>query len=358
MRVVISGYYGFGNLGDEAVLAAMLAALRPRLPDASFAVLSGDPEATARQHGVIGVPRMGPRALRELSGADLFLSGGGSLIQDTSSVRSALYYLGVLRAGSALANRAMMFAQGVGPLRRKWIRTLVGWVCNRLDLLTVRDEDSRRLLQECGVRRRVEIVADPVFALPAAPPERAAELLGPATMPRIGIALRPWGDNSYVEPLLAGLRVLREHTGADIVVLVFHPAKDEALSGRVAHEFAGRMISGVTPQEMLAVIGRLDLLIGARLHALICAVAMGVAPVALAYDPKVDALWHRLGVGTRLPIGSLTATAVTDALPRAWAARDETRSALRAHAAALRAAALRAADLAAALAGFPFQPTE
>jgi polysaccharide pyruvyl transferase CsaB len=358
MRVVLSGYYGFGNLGDEAVLAAMLAALRPRLPHASFTVLSGDPSSTERQHAVTAVPRVGPAGARALSGADLFVSGGGSLIQDATSVRSAVYYLGVLQTGRMLARRAMVYAQGIGPIRRPWLRSVTARVCNGIDLLTVRDDDSRRLLQECGVRRPVEVVADPVFALAAAPPAHAAALLGPPTGPRIGVALRPWADDGYVGPLLAGLRVLRDAVGAEIVVLVFHPAKDEALSVRVAREFSGRLIAGVAPEEMLAVIGSLDLVVGARLHALICAVAAGVAPVGLAYDPKVDALARQIGVGTLLPVGSLSAASAAQALSAAWSERADTRVALRARLPALRAAALRAADLAAALAGFPSKPTE
>lgn len=358
MRVVLSGYYGFGNLGDEAVLAAMLAALRSRMPHASFAVLSADPPSTVRQHGVNAVSRMGLRAVRAMSGADLFISGGGSLIQDATSVRSAMYYLGLLRTGRMLARRSMVYAQGVGPIRRRWLRALTGSVCNGVDVLTVRDEDSRRLLQECGVRRPVEVVADPVFALPAAPAERAVTLLGPPVRPRIGVALRPWGDDAYVDPLLAGLRGLADRHGADIVVLVFHPSKDAALASRAAGQLGGAVISGVTPQEMLAVIGALDLVVAARLHALICAAAAGVASVGLTYDPKVAALARQIGVGTLLPIAAFTAASADQALSAAWATRDQTRTVLRARIPDLRQSALRAADLASALAGFPSKSTE
>ncbi len=356
MRVVISGYYGFGNLGDEAVLAAMLAALRPRLPDASFVVLSGNPDATARLHAVRGVPRLGVAALRALSGADLFISGGGSLIQDVTSARSPLYYLGVLRTGSALARRTMMYAQGVGPIGRAVIRRLTKWACDRVDLLTVRDEDSRELLRACGIRHPIELVADPVFALPAAPPDRAAALLGSSTVPRLGVALRPWtGDD--IDPLLRGLRAFRDRIGGDVVALVFQPGQDGALADRVAREVGARIIGDVTPQEMLAVIGQLDLVIGVRLHALICAAAAGVPALAVSYDPKVDALARRIGAGI-LPIRSLSEDAVTRTLAAAWTNRTAMRDTLRAQAAVMRAAAFRAADLAAALAGVPSQPTE
>lgn len=358
MRVVVSGYVGFGNLGDDAVLAAMLAALRPRMPGAEFVVLSADPHTTARQHDVVAVPRLGAPALRAVSGADLFISGGGSLIQDATSTRSPLYYLGMLAAGNALARRSMVYAQGVGPLRRSWLRGLAGWVGNGVDVVTVRDEDSRRLLEACGVRRPIDVVADPVFALTPAPPERVSSLLGPSQLPRIGVALRPWADNAYAVPLLKALREVGDQLGAEFVVLVFHPMKDRAISEPAAQRLSATLIANVTPEEMLAVIGALDLVIGVRLHALICAVAAGVPSVGLAYDPKIDAFFRLTEAGTVLPLHELTTVGLTQMLSAAWSSREVTRASLRVRLPALQAAALRAADLAATLAGFPSKPTE
>src|SRR3989442_746454 len=116
-RVVISGYYGFGNAGDEAVLAGILGALRSRLPHADVVVLSGNPTQTHRLHGVRAMSRI-TGALRALPGADLFISGGGSLIQDVTRAGGAPYYLGLLGLAPGFARAAVVFAQGIGPLRR------------------------------------------------------------------------------------------------------------------------------------------------------------------------------------------------------------------------------------------------
>ena len=49
-KILIAGYYGFGNLGDEAILAALAQALLQRIPGCRITVVSGDPERTQAQH--------------------------------------------------------------------------------------------------------------------------------------------------------------------------------------------------------------------------------------------------------------------------------------------------------------------
>ena len=49
MRVVLCGYYGMGNGGDEALLASLLQMLPSQVKPV---VLSGDPEQTAQCYGV------------------------------------------------------------------------------------------------------------------------------------------------------------------------------------------------------------------------------------------------------------------------------------------------------------------
>ncbi len=353
MRVVISGYYGFGNLGDEAVLAAMLPALRARIPAAEFTVLSANPGQTVQLHGVRSAPRTGLGAVRAVSGAGLFISGGGGLLQDVTSARSALYYLGTLGLATVRARRTMLFAQGVGPFQRRWVSALTRLTLDRVDLISVRDPASRDLLLELGVHQTIHIVADPAFALVPAPPERAEELLRGLPRPRVGISLRSWGNDAFVDPLIAGLRTWCARTGAVPVFLAFHRSRDLGISQRLADALGGQVLPDVRPTEMMAVIGAVDLLVGMRLHALIGGVAMGVPMVGLSYDPKVDALFQRVNVGPLLSVSTLQAPQVHDGLHRAWAARADMRARLLQHAVSLRADALRAADLAAALVASP-----
>jgi polysaccharide pyruvyl transferase CsaB len=350
MRIVVSGYYGFGNVGDEAVLAATLGALRARLPAARLTVLSANPPQTRRLHNVHSIHRAGAGVIRAMAGADLFLSGGGSLIQDVTSARSAVYYLGLLGLAGFLSRRTMIFAQGIGPIRRRWVRRLARLVLNRVHLITVRDEDSIRAVRELGVRGTAHLVADPVFALDPAPEEHVKDFVGRAGgSPRIGVALRPWGDDAYVASVVEALHGVRSALGGTVIMFAFHPERDLRLSRAAAETLGAQVATDLPPRETLAAIGTLDVLVGVRLHALICAVAMGVPPVGLSYDPKVDGLFRRIGVGHLLPVNGLQPGPLQQAILSAWNARQEIRPRLVQLSKTLREDALRAADLAEAL---------
>ena len=182
-RVVVSGYYGFDNVGDEAVLAGTIEALRCFRPGIEIAVLSANPEATARAHDVRAIPRGRPRdLLQALRRCDLCLSGGGSLFQDVTSWRSPWYYLGVLALAQRLGRPTAVYAQGMGPLRGRIVRQAAARLLDAVEIITLRDQASLAVLDRWGVRRPpVVLAADPAL------------LLRPEWSPRVMQELSRWG---------------------------------------------------------------------------------------------------------------------------------------------------------------------
>jgi len=325
-RVLLSGYYGFDNLGDEAVLAATVAELRRRRPGLEIGVFSASPEATARAYGVTGLPRGRPRAVaRALRGCDLFLSGGGSLFQDATSWRSPWYYLAILAAARRYCRRTAVYAQGFEPARRPWVRRGIRHVLNGVDLVTVRDAFSAEVLASEGVRRpRIVVSADPSFLLdpdvtPAVERERARWGEGP----HFGLAVRPWGDGRALRAAAAAARDAGRRLGVRWIFVPMHRPQDVAASAAVAAEIDGAVVvrEAFTPREMLALVGGLDLLVGMRLHALIFAAAQGVPVVPVAYDRKVAALARELEEEAPLPAEGLDAAALAARIERAAADR-------------------------------------
>lgn len=340
-RVVLSGYYGFDNLGDEAVLAATLAELRRRRPGLEIDVLSASPQATARAHEATGIPRAQPRAVaRALRGADLFLSGGGSLFQDATSWRSPWYYLAVLAAARRLCRRTAVYAQGFEPAHRAWVRAGIRRVLNGVDLVTVRDAASAAVLAQAGVRRpRVAVTADPSFLLdpdPSATVEQESAQWGRGL--RFGLAVRPWGDGRALDAVSAAARDAGARFDARWVLLPMHRPHDVAAAETVAARLEGAVVvrRPFGPREMLALIGGLDLLVGMRLHALIFAASQGVPVVPVAYDRKVAALAQELEDDVPLSADGLDARALAARIAIVAQERAARRDRLRRVTAALR----------------------
>ena len=344
MKVVLSGYYGFDNAGDEAILAAMVEMFRAG-GDLEPIVLSGNPTRTEALHGVSAVNRYCLRSIRRaLQRAAALVSGGGGLLQDATSVRSNLYYLGVIWLARRLRRKVMVYAQSIGPLRRRITRWLVRWGLRGVDLLTVRDEPSRELLTALGWQREeVLLTADPTFALTPAPPERAEEILRaagvPENEPRVGVVLRPTPRAAQVSRVVvAALNEFLAKHPLRVVFLPFHPPGDcrvaEACSRQLHSSPAYLLPGGYRPQEWMALCGRCQLLLSERLHGLIFAATQGVPLVGIAYDPKVTGLLEQLDEPPPLTEETVTRESLVRALEAAWQEREE-RSA-RLHAAATR----------------------
>lgn len=363
-RVAVSGYYGCGNAGDEAVLAGMREAFaRQAGGRVRLRVFSQDPAATLQMHGLPAVERMSLTALRStLKESDLLLSGGGSLLQDTTSMRSLLYYLWVVRLAYSHRVPVMFYAQGLGPFRRPLSRALVRLVADRADYITVRDEPSLRLLKTLGVRRPpIEQTADPAFALSPASSETVDALLRaenlPSDEPMIGVALRPWGGASE-SPLGAYAQLLldlQRRTGHRIVLLPMQVPADvvfaETVVALTGDPAAFPVIRSVyPPAALLGLVARMQAVVAMRLHTLIFAARAAVPPFALAYDPKVENLMRGLDLADSLEHWrGFDPAEVGERVETLLAERPARVTALRARTADLERRALRNADCALSL---------
>ncbi|MGQ0548089.1 MAG: polysaccharide pyruvyl transferase CsaB [Armatimonadota bacterium] len=347
-RVLVSGYYGFGNLGDEAVLAGLLAEMRARRPDVRMTVLSADPAATNALHGVEAWPRDPAAVWRALPYARLLISGGGSLVQDVTSARSAVYYLGVIAAASARRVPTAVIGQGIGPIRRPWVRALTRWAFNRVQAISLRDPDSIQTLAALGVKRPAHRCADLALLMAPAPQARVRELLTrfglDAAPARVGIAVRPW-PGLNVSSLGEEIRRFATARQAAVAVFPFDRVRDRADSEAVVSAAGGHLVDAVSPQDLLGLVGAMDLLVGVRLHALVFAASQGVSAVGLTYDPKVSAFASQQGLLPVLPVGAPSA-AVRQALEAAWDRREELRARLGATLPAARRAAAEAVSVA------------
>lgn len=310
-EVVISGYYGFGNAGDEAMLTAMIEALIDVDPTVKITVISGNPADTRRRHGVGSVFRLNyPEIIRALVRSDLLISGGGSLLQDVTSDRSLYYYLSIVMLAKKLGKPVMLYAQGIGPVRGTMAKGAMRYIGNMVDLITVRDEGSCDELKLLGVTKPpVYVTADPVLALHPVDRDIGRIILRryglEGATPVIGISPREWKDWAHYKQVMAETAdKLAEELPARIVFLPMQWPDDIEVARRIKNRMRHPAVlieDQYTTNEMLSVIGNLDLLLGIRLHALIFAALMHVPVLGISYDPKIDRFLNTLGdqhVGT------------------------------------------------------------
>ena len=300
-RVLVSGYYGYDNLGDETILETICSRYKDQY---DLVVLSKQPQQTEKKFGVTAVSRFHMLKVRKaVRNCDLLLSGGGSLLQDRTSTRSLLYYLSVMHLAQRNGKPVMVYANGIGPVRGKRNRKLVVQVLQKVSKITLRDEDSLRELQNMGLKRKdILVTADPVFSLKPQGTEMAAELwaqLGiPKDAPVMGISLRTVSQNA-AERLAALVDGICADTGYIPVFLCMQPAVDLRSAKTVMermHTKAYLLPGQLTEQQTMSALGTMQLVISMRLHALVFAAAAGTPVMGFDYDPKVVSLLRTLGM--------------------------------------------------------------
>ncbi len=306
IRILISGYYGFNNIGDESILRAVVDNLRSKLDNIEITVLSQKPDFTAQKYGVLSVNRKSSKdIIRAIRKCDLLISGGGSLLQDVTSKKSILYYLMIMWTAILFKKKVFIYSQGIGPILSRINRRLTAATLRHVQGIVVRDEASRELLIEIGVKGdRIIVTADPVLRIGKADLSIGREILiregftPDSEKMTVGFAIREKKTNSnFVDELCISIRRLMEEYKAQIVLIPFHYSEDMA----VIEEIEKRLGSGVCcirhkylTDEMLSIIGNMDILVGVRLHALIHAAIMEVPMIAISYDPKINSFMHSI----------------------------------------------------------------
>lgn len=336
-QIVISGYYGFRNSGDEAVLQSILLALQDEGRQQGISiepiVLSGDPEWTARTYGVKAVHRMKAGALLSaIRQSDGLISGGGSLLQDATGKMTIPYYIGVIKLAQWLRKPTFIYSQGIGPVNSKGFYPLIRSAFKHSAYVSVRDQESAELLKSMHLgQTKIEVVPDPVMGLPLRETGvRHKPAANGGSKPVIGVSVRYWNENrSELAALADSLNGIAADRDVEIRFLPFHLPSDVKASEDVierlsdAARAASVSVRDVThPQDMLAEVSACDAIIGMRLHSLIYAASQHVPMIGISYDPKIDQFLHRLDMRSSATTERFDSTAVAAETLRLLDARE------------------------------------
>lgn len=282
-KYIVSGYIGFDNFGDEAIAKVLVDRLKHEGAE-KITLISSNPEKTAKLYGVDSCPML--KFFDSIKHSDVLVSGGGSLLQDVTSFKSLLYYLGVIYTAIFLGKKIEIFAQGIGPINSGFGRMLTRFALGQAQKISVRDRKSQELLKSWGID--AELVKDPIFSL---------ELPVRNLKGTVGIQLRnyPSLSDGFLNALAD--EVIKRFPDKKIQIFSFQDSIDLDVCEKFARILAKKdrvkdveVLSGLSVNDVFDKISELEYMIGMRFHANVAAIISGVKTLAINYDIKVKKL--------------------------------------------------------------------
>ena len=288
-KICISGYYGFDNFGDETILKILVENLKKFECNPEITVFSSNPSKTASSLGVKSVRSFDLfGVIKSLLKSDFLISGGGSLLQDVTSKKSLIYYLGVIALAQLLFKKVVIFAQGIGPIKDKKLAKLTAFILKRAEIITVRDDNSLNLLNSYGINSNVIKCNDPVWNINVEQKNQIG---------KIGIQLRefPTLTDEFITKLAENINKYYSDKEICILSLQNHidlepcnKLKNELL--RINSNINAKVIENISNDKVIEDIISLETLIAMRFHACLIAIKVGVKTIPINYDIKVETL--------------------------------------------------------------------
>ncbi len=315
--IVISGYYGFKNSGDDASLRTIVDGLKALCPKIRITVLSKNPAETKRLYGVNSIKRLNIfKIIKAMRSSRLLLSGGGSLIQDVTSEKSLIYYLFIIRLAQLLNLKTMLYGNGIGPVLNKKSYPKIAKVLNKVDKITLREPKSLDTLLEMEVNNKnTSVTADAVFSLADRDfpwPWDKLLMLGLEKDQRyFCVSVRNWKylAENFEEAISSSCDYIYEKYGFVPIFIPMQYNQDFEICNRIKNKIKAPSFileGGTSLDEILGVISKSEFVLGMRLHILIYAACVGIPVVGLDYDPKVNNMMEYMGQKYFIPVSKIS----------------------------------------------------
>ncbi|NLM45151.1 MAG: polysaccharide pyruvyl transferase CsaB [Clostridiales bacterium] len=303
-KIVISGYYGFGNSGDEAILKSIVRDFREVDPNIDITALSNNPGKTSNEYNINAVNRLNVKNIaKAIKSCDLLISGGGSLLQDMTSTRSLLYYLSIIKIGLMFNKKIMLYANGIGPINSLTNIKRVKRVIDNVNLITLREPESYNELIRMGISKpRIIVTADPVLTTTPVDEDKVDEIFKEEGIHEngsyIGVNIRKW---KYSNDLESQLAISLEYIYSNYKLMpIFIPMYQSdidviKITGekmRIPYKILSKTYE---PEELIGIISHMKLVIAMRLHTLIYSSITATPMAGLIYDPKVKGYLDYIG---------------------------------------------------------------
>ena len=351
--ILLSGYYGFRNMGDDALLLAIINNLRSYKKDIRICVLSKNPAETRETYSVSSINRYSILNIyRTMKKSRLFINGGGNLIQDITSTRSLFYYLNMTKLAKKCNMKVMVYANGIGPLNKNNNRRFTTEVLNQVDIITLREELSKGELDKLGVNKpEIVVTADPVFSIKTGDVAHADSVFAAEGIdtngPFIGFSVRSLTKYQYTndeqkkyEKILA---LVADHVvdsfGAQPVFIPMHYPDDILIMESISSLMKNKsyIIKGkYDVTQMMGIISKMEILVGMRLHSLIFASSLNIPVIGLNYDPKLEGFLKYINQASAGSVKELSFDSMKSVIDAVWNNRTRIKDELEQHISVLR----------------------
>ncbi|MDD5687117.1 MAG: polysaccharide pyruvyl transferase CsaB [Elusimicrobia bacterium] len=304
--IVISGYYGFKNTGDELILKAIVNDLRFYKPGIKITVLSATPKETAITYNLRSINRWNLfTILKEIKNCKMLVSGAGGLFQDTTGSLSLWYYLLIIFIAAIFKKTVFVYAVGIGEIRHLFNRYFIKNCFNKVNRITVRTRQDKEMLESFGVRKEITITADPVFGLDLEPYKKNNNIQNN----QIGVIIRKTGNWKKDIKIFSELsRLFMENTGTKIIFIPFQKTSDLKILRMIQNEIAQKTEIFIWEEidDILKLFSRLDVIVSMRLHGLILASKYGIPFVPISRYSKITNFLSLIGYENSAKINEFT----------------------------------------------------
>lgn len=297
-KVFLCGYYGFKNIGDEALLITISKIIKESSDEIELEALSYNVKYTESMFGIKGFSRKSlVRLIIKIFQSDYIVFGGGSLLQDVTSSKSLLYYLGIIFCGKICNKPVALIGNGFGPVNKPLNKFLVHHILNSVNFITVRDKESFDELKQLGVKTKIIVSADITFSISDWENTDTIDFFKKEKL--VGISVRPWNNEDNYTLEIAKFADSIIDRGYEVVFIPMQYPIDKNISLDILRKMekkASVLENEYTPNEIIKIISNLYILVGMRLHSLIFSTIALVPSIAIEYDPKIKSFAKEAGI--------------------------------------------------------------
>ncbi|MFC2064773.1 polysaccharide pyruvyl transferase family protein, partial [Chloroflexota bacterium] len=330
-QIVIAGYYGYGNTGDEAILSAILESFLPEKTPPKICVLSGNPEETKNFHRTDSVHWGNIKEIIDcITNCDAIIIGGGGIFHDYWGVNSSTiltskhiglgFYMSIAMIAELLNKPIILYSVGVGPLLTRTGKDIARRIFDQAALIFVRDDFSMKEAIKLGCEKgRFNVSVDPIFGQANSGADNGCNLssyllqrdleITNLTGPYLGVVVRNWNydvnQENWEAEVAGAIDKFNDIYGGTIIFIPFQESQEELLNDR---ELSERIIAKLNSKgtafvieeksfrKKISYLNCCDLVLGMRYHSVLFSINNLIPVVGLVYDPKVDSIFKRLGL--------------------------------------------------------------